>query len=100
MSFEEISLVIPFIELGYDYGIEDFNAPQPGCIRGFKTHKSMDFSARVEGTKCIYVCRNPLHVRFKALNVDLRQNTCDLRLLVHDVVQLQKIVMKTLSVLQ
>ena len=63
MSFEEISLVIPFIELAYDSGVQDLNAPQPGCIRGYKTHECMPFSAMVEVTKCIYIARNPLHVR-------------------------------------
>jgi hypothetical protein len=64
LNFEEVSLVIPFIELAYDYGIEDLDAPQPGCIRGYKTHKHPSFCSAVEGTKVIYVARNPLDVRF------------------------------------
>jgi hypothetical protein len=63
LAFEEISCVIPFIELAYDCGIENLDAPQPGCIRGFKTHTCLPLSAMQEGTKCIYIARNPIHVR-------------------------------------
>lgn len=59
--------MIPFIELAYESGIEDLNAPQPGCIRGYKTHAPRAFSAQVDGTKCIYVARNPLDVRSAAV---------------------------------
>ena len=66
LSFEEISLVVPFIEMGYDYGIQDLDAPQPGSFRAFKSHAPRQFSPLVEGAKCIYMARNPLNVRSTA----------------------------------
>lgn len=68
MSFEEISLVIPFIELHHAYGYEDLDAPQPGCQRAFKTHRWQPWcpGGFQDYCKYIYVIRDPVDVRFSA----------------------------------
>ena len=38
MDFEEISLVIPFLEMASAYGYDDLQAPQPFLPRMYKTH--------------------------------------------------------------
>ena len=38
MDFEEISLVIPFLEMASSYGYDDLQAPQPFLPRMYKTH--------------------------------------------------------------
>lgn len=38
MNFEEISSVVPFIELAHDYAYTDLNKPQGFLPRAFKTH--------------------------------------------------------------
>lgn len=71
MAFEEISLVIPFIELHHAYGYEDLDAPQPGCLRAFKTHRWQPLCAGGfrDDCKYIYVIRNPVEVRSAAIPV-------------------------------
>lgn len=65
LSFEEISLVIPFIELHRSFGIEDLDAPQPGCLRAFKTHHRQPScpGGFRDDVKYIYVVRDPIEVR-------------------------------------
>lgn len=38
MNFDEISLVIPCLEMAHDYGYSDLQAPQPYNPRMYKTH--------------------------------------------------------------
>eukprot|EP00037_Helgoeca_nana_P000404 m.21561 g.21561 ORF g.21561 m.21561 type:complete len:320 (-) comp10491_c0_seq1:116-1075(-) len=63
MSFEEISEVVPFIELAHDQG-QDLGAPQPGQDRGlprcFKTHAWEPHCPK--GGKYIVVVREPKDV--------------------------------------
>eukprot|EP00892_Ulva_mutabilis_P007732 jgi/Ulvmu1/5330/UM022_0124.1 len=64
MTFEEISLVIPFIELHHAYSNSDLGGPQPGCIRAFKTHRVKHWCPGGFRKECkyIYVIRNPVDV--------------------------------------
>ena len=73
-SFEEINLVIPCLEMAYDYGYTDINARQPGAPpRVFKTHawyphvpKLVDTGSRTEheAVKYIFCCRNPVDAAY------------------------------------
>ncbi|WP_437677747.1 sulfotransferase domain-containing protein [Sorangium sp. So ce131] len=56
MDFEEISLVIPFIEVSPLLGI-DLDAPQPAEPRAYKTH--LPWTHVPKGGKYIYVMRDP-----------------------------------------
>jgi hypothetical protein len=56
MDFEEISLVVPWIERSALLGI-DINAPQVAEPRAFKTHLSWDMVPK--GGKYLYVIRDP-----------------------------------------
>ena len=61
MSFEEINLVIPCLEMAYDYGYRDLNAPQGWNPRVYKTHAWYPHCPRGgEGVKYVYVVRNPV----------------------------------------
>lgn len=64
MSFEEISLVIPFIDLHQGYTSSDLYSDQPGCLRAFKTHKVKQWcpGGFRDDVKHIYVIRNPVEV--------------------------------------
>lgn len=57
MSFEEISGVVPWIELAHDMGI-DLDSPQTGPFRAFKSHLSWDRIPK--GGRYIVVLRDPL----------------------------------------
>lgn len=59
MDFDEISLVIPCLEMALDYGYEDLNAPQGWEPRAYKTHFWHDHCPQGEGVKYIYVIRDP-----------------------------------------
>ncbi len=56
MDFEEISLVIPFIEVSPLLGI-DLDAPQPAEPRAYKTH--LPWTHVPKGGRYIYVMREP-----------------------------------------
>ncbi len=56
MDFEEISLVVPWIETAPLLGI-DLDAPQVAEPRAFKTHLSWDLVPK--GGRYIYIVRNP-----------------------------------------
>ena len=57
MNFDEISLVIPCIEMALDYGYSDLNADQGSMPRAFKTHFWYDHCPK--GAKYIYIIREP-----------------------------------------
>lgn len=60
MSFEEINLVIPCLEMCWDYGYRDLDAIQPGAPpRAFKTHVWKRDCPWHPNAKYIYVTRNP-----------------------------------------
>lgn len=56
MDFDEISRVVPWINMAHDCGI-DIDAPQVAHPRAFKTHETIDEVAK--GGKYILVLRNP-----------------------------------------
>lgn len=56
MDFEEISCVVPWINMAYDMGI-DIHAPQVAHPRAFKTHTTLDEVPN--GAKYIVVLRDP-----------------------------------------
>ena len=56
MSFQEISEVVPWIELAYDMGIK-LESSQASTPRAFKTHYSYDLIPK--GARYIWVIRNP-----------------------------------------
>lgn len=64
MEFDEISLVIPCLEMAADCGYDDLDAEQPGLVRAFKTHFSFEQCPQSKGAKYIYMARNPVDVRF------------------------------------
>src|SRR6185436_4009445 len=56
MDFEEISSVVPWINMAHDMGI-DIHAPQVANPRAFKTHSTLDEVPK--GAKYIVILRNP-----------------------------------------
>ena len=64
MSFEEISLVIPFIDVHQGYTNSDLDCDQPGCLRAYKTHQVKQWcpGGIRDDCKYIYVFRNPEEV--------------------------------------
>jgi hypothetical protein len=56
MDFDEISRVVPWINMAHDIGI-DINAPQVADPRAFKTHSTLDEVPK--GGKYIVVLRDP-----------------------------------------
>ncbi len=56
MDFDEITQVIPWINMAHDCGI-DINAPQVASPRAFKTHSTLKESPK--GGKYIVILRNP-----------------------------------------
>lgn len=56
MDFEEISCVIPFLELAYDSGYVDLDKDQGFVPRMYKTHAWYPFCPKNAG-KYIYVIR-------------------------------------------
>src|SRR5258707_196936 len=56
MDFEEISCVVPWINVAHDIGI-DIDAPQVAGPRAFKTHNTLDETPK--GGKYIVILRNP-----------------------------------------
>lgn len=67
MSYDEISLVIPCIEMAYDYGVKDLSTWPQGDFapRAFKTHLwYRDCPKWCQGedqhNRVIFVCRDPL----------------------------------------
>ena len=62
MSFDEISLVIPCLEMAWSYGYMDLAAPQPFAPpQLYKTHFWRRHCPRdaTRGNRVIYVCRDP-----------------------------------------
>ena len=59
MQFDEITSVIPWLEMAYDLGM-DLDQPQVGPPRAFKSHLSWDLVPK--GARYIYVIRNPKDV--------------------------------------
>ena len=59
MDFDEITAVVPWIELAFDVGI-DLEAPQVAEPRAFKTHLSWDEVPK--GARYIYALRDPKDV--------------------------------------
>ncbi len=59
MDFDEITEVIPWIEMAYDLG-QDCDAPQVALPRAFKTHLNWDDVNK--GARYIYVIRDPKQV--------------------------------------
>ncbi|MBM4255870.1 MAG: sulfotransferase domain-containing protein [Deltaproteobacteria bacterium] len=59
MDFDEITSVIPWIEMAHDLGM-DLNQPQKGQPRAFKSHLSWDLVPK--GARYIYVIRDPKDV--------------------------------------
>jgi hypothetical protein len=61
MTFDEISLVIPCLEMAVDYGYGDLQAAQPGAPpRAFKTHFWRPHCPTAPGARHIVVLRDPL----------------------------------------
>lgn len=58
MSFDEINMVMPCLEMAHDSGYGDLDKPQGGLRRVFKTHFAEEDCPRGFG-KTIYVCRDP-----------------------------------------
>ena len=63
MDFDDISRVVPWIEMGRRVNI-DLNAEQRGNPRGFKSH--LEFDQLPKGAKYINVVRNPLDAAYSA----------------------------------
>jgi hypothetical protein len=59
MQFDEITSVIPWIEMAYDLGM-DLDQPQIGRPRAFKSHLSWELVPK--GARYIYVIRDPKDV--------------------------------------
>ena len=59
MDFEEITEVVPWIEMAHDVG-QDLDADQRGTPRAFKTH--LDGDAVPGGARYIYIIRDPRDV--------------------------------------
>lgn len=59
MSFEEINLAIPCVEMAHDYGYTDLQAEQGWHPRAFKTHFWRRDCPRGAG-KYLFICRDPL----------------------------------------
>lgn len=57
MDFDEITEVVPWIEVAHDVGL-DLDAPQRAEPRAFKTHLSRDLAPR--GGRNIFVVRDPV----------------------------------------
>lgn len=57
MDFDEITEVVPWLELAHDLGL-DLNAPQPAEPRAFKTH--FDWNSTPRGGRYIFVVRDPV----------------------------------------
>lgn len=62
MDFEEISCIIPCLEMAGDAGV-DLEVEQPGPFRAFKTHFWRHDCPQQEGVKYIVVIRDPAEVR-------------------------------------
>lgn len=60
LSFEELNLVVPCLEMGFDYGYTDLQAFQVATPRIFKTHLWWPHCPRAEGVRYIYVVRDPV----------------------------------------
>ncbi len=56
MDFDEITEVVPWLELAHDLGI-DLDAPQRDMPRAFKTH--FDWSSTPKGGRYIFIARDP-----------------------------------------
>ncbi len=63
MSFEEITAVVPWIELAEDMGIP-LDATQPGHVRLFKSH--LPWEKVPKGCRYIYIIRDPKDVAVSA----------------------------------
>lgn len=59
MNFDEITSVIPWIEMAYDLGM-DLNQPQVASPRAFKSHLSWELVPK--GARYLYVMRDPKDV--------------------------------------
>ncbi|MGE0822879.1 MAG: sulfotransferase domain-containing protein [Candidatus Binatia bacterium] len=59
MDFEEITCVIPWLEMAHDLGM-DLGQPQAGYPRAFKSHLTWDLVPK--GARYIYVIRDPKEV--------------------------------------
>lgn len=60
MSFEEINLVIPCLEMAYDSGYTNLDAPQGHHPRLYKTHAWYRDCPKGPGVKYIYMVRDPI----------------------------------------
>ena len=56
MDFDEITEVVPWLELAHDLGL-DLDVPQPAEPRAFKTH--FDWNMAPKGGRNIYIARDP-----------------------------------------
>ena len=56
MDFDEITEVVPWLELAHDLGL-DLDAPQRAAPRAFKTH--FDWNSTPKGGRYIFVARDP-----------------------------------------
>eukprot|EP00210_Caulerpa_lentillifera_P005293 g5057.t1 len=65
MSFEEINLIFPHLEMAYDYGYEDLYAPQSYQPQMYKTHFSYDDTPKGAG-KYITIVRKPADTALSA----------------------------------
>ena len=63
MDFDDISRVVPWIEMGRRVNI-DLNAEQRANPRGFKSH--LEFDQLPKGARYINVIRNPLDAAYSA----------------------------------
>lgn len=61
MSFEEINMVIPCLEMAWDWGYRDLEAPQGWIPRVYKTHAWHPHTPTGKGVRYITVVRNPVH---------------------------------------
>lgn len=60
MSFEEICLTIPCLEMAHDHAYGDLQAPQVGCLRAYKTHFWRPHCPLEDKAKYIYIIRDPV----------------------------------------
>jgi hypothetical protein len=74
-AIDEISLVVPCLEMAGDYGYTDLQQPQPGCLRAYKTHLPQQFCPYRSDVKYIFVARNPEDVRARHLCITWLQHT-------------------------
>ena len=65
MTFDEITFVVPWIEMAHDLGL-DSNAEQVANPRCFKSHDTWEDIAK--GARYIYVVRNPYDVAISMFN--------------------------------